>query len=78
MTRRLRARLLVELDGEAITLVDEQLHLEQRLEPARAGDGMPWLDLFAGVVDVARRARDQFYSDGPLELAATDHERNLP
>lgn len=74
MTRRLRARLLVELDGAP--LVDEQLHLEQRTDPPRGSDGMPWLDLFADVTAVARRARDRFYTDHPFELEADTGERN--
>lgn len=79
MTRRLRTRVLVELDGDVV-LVDEQLHLEQHTDPPKRTDGMPWLELFAGVVDSCRRARDTYYSDHTLELnadtAPLDTERN--
>lgn len=81
MTRTIRTRVLVELDGNEV-LADEQLLVEQHTDPARGSDGMPWLAVFAGVVDVARAARDTYYRTHPLELGDTadtlldDPERN--
>lgn len=56
MKGSIRVRVRLELDGDALA---DEVH-ERDLD-----ESLPWGQLFADVVDVARRGRDEFYRRHP-------------